>query len=189
MAKKFNFDTIKEMTPDSMKRALLFLFGAIIILVLGVTVGSNVENGMLKGLFIIGGLVGGCVMGYQSYKIVIDKKNEKTCNASWTEYTNIAKPTDEDLDTEEDISECTAKTNAYYKGYAGVWVKPAQSPTTSGNVDAIYFPGDSESYTATTDSSGGKLYARNADKNKDQKAFAVTVSGGTTPPRSPASPA
>ncbi len=187
MAKKFSFDTIKEMTPDSLKRALLFLFGAIIILVLGVSIGSGVENSMVKGLLIVGGLVGGAVMGYQSYKIVIDKKNEKTCNASWTEYTNIAKPNDEELDTEEDISECTAKTNAYYKGYAGVWVKPASSPTATNNVDAIYFPGDSESFNATTDSSGGKIYARNADKKKDQKAFTVNREGATgTSPSSPA---
>jgi hypothetical protein len=187
MAKKFNFDTIKEMTREAQIKAIMFLVFAILLVVIGVSMGTQAEGGMAKIIGLLIGLGGGGWLGYTVYTIVTDRKNEKKCNVSfWTEHTNIKKPTGDDFEEEEDITECAAQIKAQYDGYAGVWIKPAQSPTATGNVDVVYFPGDSESYTATKDSNGGRVLARKADKKKDQKALTVTVSGGTvTSPSSP----
>lgn len=182
MAKKFNFNTIKEMKTGPLVKAIFAIFGAIILIALGAMIGGKGGGAaILFGLAIAAG--GGGGLGYYAYKTITDPKNEKTCNVNfWNEYKCVANPAGTDADYELNISECKAQTDAQYKGYAGVWITSNSSSTS--NVDAFYVSGDKESITTTSDtsSSGGRLFARKAKaKGDDDKGVTVTgaISGCT----------
>lgn len=192
MAKKFNIDTIKELKTSALIRSILFLIGAIVILAVGLMISKNGGTAAIIGLIV--GLAGAGWMGYTSYKIVVDPKNAKTCNANfWNKYECISSPTGDDVEEELDTTECKALTKAEYGGYAGVWLKSNTSTNTS-NVDAYYISGDVTSFTATPDrtTSGSRLFAKKGDSKTKEGELKVTGTYGcnavTPPPSSPSSP-
>jgi hypothetical protein len=180
----FSFDKAKNLKTQAIINAVLWLFGALVFIILGTTLASKGKDNtglMIAGLVLA--LAGGGWAGYTVYKIVTDNKNQKTCNVEYfNKFECVAKPKDSDIsDTQADITLCEAQKNAQYRGYAGVWVKPAADPSETGNVDAYYIDGDKDKLTLEpgTSSSKGTIYLRKPKaKNKDDKG--VTASGATT---------
>lgn len=183
MAKKFNLDTVKEMKTKPLVFSILYIIGAIILIAIGAMIaGKGGGAAIVFGLLIAAG--GGGWAGYTGYSMIIDSKNEKTCNVDyWSVYNCVANPTDKDADYELNITECIAQTNAQYKGffsskYGGVWLR--SNTTNTSNVDAFYVPSDKETLALTYDSStpGARLYIRKPKAQGDSDK-GVTATGAT----------
>lgn len=187
MAKKFNFDTIKGMRTDAILKALMWMVFSLVLIIVGGTIAS-------KGgaFFIVAGLIiavlGGGWTGSKAYDIVVDPKNQKTCNANfWNKYTCISNPSDLETDTVElDVTECIAQKNAEYNGYAGVWL--VSNTVNTSNLDAYYISGDVTELSVKADktAAGGILYAKKAVG--DDKGLKVSGETSACLPVSPRSP-
>lgn len=183
MAKKLNLTTIKEMKTQPIIYAVMYLFGALILLMLGLTIATkeSKEGGTSTlniGVGLLMALGGGGFCGYKAYSIVVDPKNAKTCNADyWNKYECVANPAGKDADYELNIDECKAQTNAQYKGYAGVWL----TANTATTVDAFYISGDKTTVPLIADNSSksGYVFTRKA-KAIDDNDKGVTVTGVTS---------
>lgn len=180
MAEKLELDTVKNMKPSALLMAIIWLMGSLILIAFGASIaGSGGKVYLILGLVAVAG--GSWLLYDKVYKAIIDPKNQKTCNtAFWNTYSCVANPTDSDADTETDITECIALTNAQYKGYAGVWLK-SNTQTASSNVDAFYISGDTTTVALTNDTStpGARLFAKKAVDKEKKEGLAVTgtVSG------------
>lgn len=192
---KLNFETVKNMKTSALLRAVMLLLGALVAIAVGAMLGGGGSNGgILIGLVIAG--LGGWFGGYSGYKMIIDSKNQKTCNANfWNKYSCVANPTDSDADTETDITECLALKNSEYKGYHGVWLK-SNTETSTSNVDAYYISSDVETLEVSSDktTSGARLFAKKAVDKEKKEGLKVTgaISGcdavAAASPASPMSP-
>jgi hypothetical protein len=151
------------------------ILGALVAIAVGAMIGGGGSTGgVIIGIVIAG--LGGWFGGYAGYKMIIDSKNQKTCNANfWNKYSCVGNPTDSDADTETDITECLALKNAEYKGYHGVWLK-SNTETSTSNVDAFYISSDIVELEISSDqsTSGARLFAKKAVDKEKKEGLKVT---------------
>lgn len=173
MAKKLNFDTLKEMKTKELFISILWLICALVLIAVGAMIaGKDGASGVVIGIGFGIAAAGGGWAGYTAYKMITDTKNAKTCNTEyWVSYDCVSNPT-KDADYELNVSLCDAQTKAEYAGflsrkYAGVWL--TSNSSNSANFDAFYIPGDTTKVELKSDNSAtkGKVYLRKAKANGD----------------------
>lgn len=186
MAKKFEWQTFKDLQLKYQVYVILLLFLAIVLSSVGLVflAGMSKEvpptnlkpegGSKILPAKIIGGIVClglAALSGYYGYTMLIDQKNEKTCNAAFwskTECVSFPTPTTDSI-YEINVSLCKAQTKAQYDGYAGFYTKS----NVTNLFDVIYLSGDTESVTATNGSD--TLYVKKKQKSDDKE---ITVTGG-----------
>jgi hypothetical protein len=133
--KKLELKTFMDLTQENQQKVGLYLFGALILLMIGI---SGVSSGAAGLILAAVGIPIGSWLGYTGYKILIDSKNEKKCNAKfWTVTENVGFDTD-DYDSDMGTTLCEAQLKAEYNGdYTGFFC--TSNAETEDTIDAYYF--------------------------------------------------
>ena len=156
-------DTLKNLKMETIIYVAILLVAALIALAGGASIGGGVGAGVA-----VAGFLG---FGAGAYVLATDSKNQKTCNVNFFNLTeNVLNPAGSDDDTELDITECLAHKNAQYNGYIGVWLTSNTVTTTSGNIDAYYISGDSDTVvtlqpTGASNPKKGRAYIKKGTKD------------------------
>jgi hypothetical protein len=134
--KKLNPKTFKELTQENQQKVVLYLLGALILIMIGI---SGISSGTAGLVLAAIGIPLGSWLGYTGYNILLDPKNEKKCNAAyWTVTQNVGFDTDNYDENDMGITLCKAQIKAqYYGGYTGFFC--TSNIETEDTIDAYYF--------------------------------------------------
>jgi hypothetical protein len=138
--KKLELKTFQDLTRDNQIKVVLYLLGAVLLIMVGVSGLTNINSGGGINIGALGlsiaGLVSGGYLGYTGYKIFIDPKNEKKCNASFWKVTSNVGFDKEGMKSDIGTTLCKAQIKAQYDGYAGFYCEPNEDDETT--IDAYY---------------------------------------------------
>lgn len=132
---KLDVQTFLDLTQENQQKVGLYLFGAFILLMIGI---SGVSSGAAGLILAAIGIPSGSWCAYKGYTILIDPKNEKKCNAKfWTVTEKVGFDTD-DYDSDLGTTLCKAQLKAEYNGdYTGFFC--TSNSETEDTIDAYYF--------------------------------------------------
>jgi hypothetical protein len=150
--KKLELQTFLDLTRSVQIKLVMYLVGAIVLLMIGISGLSAIsEGGAVSGILGGVGLGAGSWLGYTGYKILIDPKNEKKCNAAFWSVTENIDFEKDDYTSETGITLCKAQIKAEHEGYAGFYC--VSNTETENTIDAYYIT-MSDSKKLTLKSSG-----------------------------------
>lgn len=159
--KKLELKTFTDLTRDNQIKVVLYLVGALILIMLGVSGlsgGLNIGSGIMAAI----GLGGGAVTGYTGYNILIDPKNEKKCNAAFWTVTNTIGFDKDDYTSDLGTTLCKAQIKAEYDGYAGFYC--VSNTETENTIDAYYITlTDSKKLTLRTSGTSNVFTIKSGD--------------------------
>lgn len=133
--KKLELQTFLDLTRPNQIKVVLYLVGALVLLMLGVSGLSGGLN-MGSGIMALIGIGGGSWTGYTGYNILIDSKNAKKCNASFWSVTEKIGFDKDDYTSDLGTTLCKAQIKAEYDGYAGFYC--VSNTETENTIDAYY---------------------------------------------------
>lgn len=137
--KKLELQTFLDLTRDNQIKVVLYIVGALVLMMVGLSSLSGGNLDAVSGIIAGCGIGGGSWLGYKGYTVLIDPKNEKTCNSAfWTVTENVDFDPDDYTENEKDITLCKAQIKAQYDQYAGFYCRP--NTETTNTVDVYYIP-------------------------------------------------
>lgn len=159
--KKLELQTFLDLTRDNQIKFVLYLVGALVLLMVGLSGLSGGVNNIGSIIIAVLGIGSGGWLGYTGYNFFLDPKNAKKCNAAfWNVKTNIGFEKDQIKNSDLGITLCKAQIKAEYDGYSGFYC--SSNTETEGTIDAYYIelsdskkltlklPGTSNVFTAKT---------------------------------------
>lgn len=156
--KKVELQTFKDLKFEAQLSVGSLFFFSVMFFIISITLLAGMRectkiNGIPECTFSTGKIAGGLVcfglfigLGYWSYSILIDPKNEKTCNANfWKTTTCVSFPEiKEDSVIDLGTTICKAQTRAEYdNNINGFYARS----NTADTIDVLYFSNDSISST------------------------------------------
>lgn len=180
MPKKLEFQTFLDLTQNNQIKVSLYILGALILLMIGV---SGISAGLGGVVLALLGAGGGGLLGYTGYKILVDPKNEKKCNAAYWTVTELVGFDPDDYNSDLGITLCKAQLKAQYDGkYMGFYC--ASNTATVDTVDAFYIPSsDSKKFTLRASGTSNVFTVKTGDNKVSvtEPLGSFTVSFKTSP--------